>query len=294
MKLRTNAKINLFLRVIGSRPDGYHDIETVFQSVSLADDLTFSFDGSDHIDVSAFSALPSRAGEPLSLEPNLVTVALGSLQDRTKTPLGGHVRIEKRIPVAGGLGGGSANAAGALVAARKWKPSLPGRALADVAASIGSDVAFCLRGGTAVGRGRGEILEPLAEMPRLALVLGISDAALPTASVYGAWRPGGEGGAGSLDRLLRALSEGDPEAAGNGLHNDLEEAAFALMPELRERKQALIAAGACGALLAGSGPTLMAMARDVSHAEAIAGRVRDNFQRVEVVSSSTGCVEPLP
>ncbi len=139
-------------------------------------------------------------------------------------------------------------------------------------------------------RGRGEVLSPVRVGARLWFVLGLSTSPLLTGEVYGRWSP--RTGRGGEPGLTSALVAGDPSAVGRALRNDLEEAAFALRPELPEAKRALLDAGALGALVSGSGPTLFGLARDEEHANEIASNVAPSFDRVVVARSSTGCVCP--
>lgn len=288
--LRTNAKINLFLEVKARRPDGYHEIETIFHSVSLADTLQAVRRSEEGIVVDMRTASGNEAALP-DPEENIVTRALRAFARRAGGPVHLAVRIRKSIPLAGGLAGGSANAAGALVAANDlYGDALAGSALMEVAAEVGSDVPFCLRGGTALASGRGEQLTDLPG-PDLHLVLGISRGALFTRDVYGKIRPGAIRGPAAKD-VVAVLDDDDPSALAVLLRNDLEAAAFDLMPVLPRRKEALLRAGALGALLCGSGPTLFGVTRDEDHAREVASAVRDSFDRVEIVRSRPSGVEP--
>ncbi|MDP8910274.1 MAG: 4-(cytidine 5'-diphospho)-2-C-methyl-D-erythritol kinase [Actinomycetota bacterium] len=289
LRLRTGAKLNLFLRVVGRRPDGYHELESIFQSLDFGDDLQVAEAPDDEITVAMHSEVV--VGLP-SQEQNLAYIAARRLQEATSTRRGARVQIDKRIPLGGGLGGGSSNAAGVLLALDQlWKLGLERRRMLELAAEIGSDVPYCLGGGaTCLVTGRGEKLAPLPPPPRpLWFVLGMSDEPLATATVYA--------GLGELTEhrpavapVTMALGAGDVAELGELLHNDLEPVALRLRPELRERKDALRAAGAVGVALSGSGPTLFGLAGDEAGAHAIAERVLGAFDRVVVTSSSSGCV----
>ena len=284
LRFRTNAKINLFLRVEGKRSDGFHSIETIFQSVSLGDLLLAeSADGAFRVEMTG--AL-GGAGLPRP-EDNIATRAAEALRVASGSSAGAKVTIEKRIPAAAGLAGGSANAAGTLVALQElWGTDAD---LSSLAAGLGSDVPFCLLGGTALATGKGEVLQPLAAPSPIWMVLGISAEPLATAAVYEEWRPGDQGDrSGSETRA--ALGAGDVPALAQGLRNDLEHPAFRLRPDLPPLKEALLDAGALGACLSGSGPTLFGLAADEGHAAELAERSRGNFDRVEVVCSTRACV----
>lgn len=291
LALFTNAKINLFLQVGARRTDGYHEISTIFHSVSLADtvEVTPRAGGGVAVVMRPEGVADDDLPAP---EDNLVTRALSVFARHTGRPLDMEVRITKRIPLAGGLAGGSADAAGALVAAnRSCGEPLDGAALGRVAAEVGSDVPFCLVGGTALGSGRGELLEEL-ESPRLHFVLGLSRERLVTGDVYARARSNASG-PGARD-LAAVLASGNPSALAAALRNDLEPAAAELLPALESRKEALLAAGALGAALCGSGPSLFGLARDEEHARAVAAAARRSFDRVEVVRSRPFGIEPAP
>lgn len=195
---------------------------------------------------------------------------------RRSGPGGVAVAIRKRIPVAGGLAGGSADAAAALVACNAlWQTELPQTELCEVAARVGSDVAFAVLGGTAVGRGRGEQLTPALVAPvRYHWVLAFADGPLSTPAVYGALdRLRGDAAVGEPElsaELMTALRAGDPDRVGAALSNDLQEPALAMFPALRKTLAAGREFGALGALVSGSGPSCFFLARDERQAEDLA------------------------
>ena len=285
LRLHTNAKVNLFLEVREKMADGFHSIQTIFQSVSLADRLTVEMtDAPLHVGISRGAAKGTLPQQP----DNIVTRAAISLAGSACRQAQGRIDIVKEIPIAAGLAGGSANAAGALVALQDlWGTDAD---LTALGADLGADVPFCLVGGTALATGRGEVLTSLPT-PDLWFVLGIDPKPLSTRDVYSAWRPGDQGEVPASE-MTRALQVGDSEAIAATLRNDLEFPAFRLRPELREKKQALTEAGALGVLLSGSGPTLFGLASGEEHATDLAERCRGNFDRVEVVCSTTVCVAP--
>jgi 4-diphosphocytidyl-2-C-methyl-D-erythritol kinase len=288
-RLRANAKINLWLRVVGQREDGFHDIETVFQNVDLADELSFALMAREGVEVSmAYEDVPAVAvPKP---EDNLVWRAATEMLSRSSGARGARIDVRKRIPTGAGLGGGSADAAATLVATNELlELGLSKERLIEVAAGFGSDTSFSVLGGTALGTGRGELLTPV-NSPSLALVLGLSFEPLLTGEVYARCSPGGDGGS---EALVAALGAG-AEAIAPLLRNDLEQAAFSLRPELREKKKRLLRAGALGALVSGSGPTLFGLCRDDAHAAEVAATCEDIalFDRVVVTRTKSPCVEP--
>lgn len=268
--LAARAKLNLYLAVRRRRDDGYHDIETVFHSLALADDVRIA--GAPALDVSCEPDLGVAAVDNLAYR-----AALELAEDAGVDPCA-RIRIAKRIPTAAGLGGGSADAAATLVGtARLWGIGWPPSRLRTVASAIGADVPFMVEGGAAIGRGRGDDLEPLAPWPGLSVALARPERRLSTAEVYRRCRvsagegPPVEGAAAAVAaRSLKALSE--------LMRNDLTEAAAALAPEVSKALQAAARAGV-PALMSGSGPTVFALSDDPERMEALLAAWRaDNLE----------------
>jgi 4-diphosphocytidyl-2-C-methyl-D-erythritol kinase len=277
--VRAPAKINLQLAVGPLRADGYHGLVTIFHAISLFDDVTVATAEADSVSVSGEGAAHVPADDD-----NLALRAVRALRTvAAPDGPGAAVTIKKRIPVAAGLAGGSADAAAALVACNElWGAGLPVRELCEVAAGVGSDVAFAVLGGTAVGRGRGERLSPALVSPaRYHWVLAFANGSLSTPEVYGtldrlrsaegAGTAAAEGGAPELStELMSALRAGDPERLGRSLGNDLQAPAISLFPALRKTLAAGREFGSLGALVSGSGPTCFFLARGASHATDLA------------------------
>lgn len=274
--VRVPAKINLQLAVGPLRPDGYHGLVTVFHAISLFDEVTVTAADEDSVTVRGEGAdhVPEN-GNNLALR---AVRALRAEQERRGSAPGDGVAvaIAKRIPVAGGMAGGSADAAAALVACNElWDAGLPPADLCEVGATVGSDVAFAVLGGTAVGRGRGERLTPaLAAPARYHWVLAFADGHLSTPAVYGKLdrqRRSDEAPEPELsEELMSALRAGDPARLGAALANDLQAPALALFPGLRKTLAAGLAAGALGGLVSGSGPTCFFLAESASEATDLA------------------------
>jgi 4-diphosphocytidyl-2-C-methyl-D-erythritol kinase len=274
--VRVPAKINLQLAVGPPRADGYHDLVTVFHAISLFDEVGVTAAAADSVTVSGEGAAQVPAdGDNLALRAVRALRAAGVAQDGPPVA----VTIAKRIPVAAGLAGGSADAAAALVACSElWGAGLSQRKLCEVAAGVGSDVAFAVLGGTAVGRGRGERLTPaLVAQARYHWVLAFADGGLSTPEVYRtldqlrAARTVAAAGDPELStELMVALRAGDPERLGRSLSNDLQAPAISLFPALRKTLAAGREFGALGALVSGSGPTCCFLARDARHATDLA------------------------
>jgi 4-diphosphocytidyl-2-C-methyl-D-erythritol kinase len=272
--VRVPAKLNLQLAVGPPRADGYHDLVTVFHAVSLFDELTAEPARRDGVTVSGEGAdrVPTD-------RDNLALRAVAALRAVLPGTPKVHVTITKRIPVAAGLAGGSADAAAALVACNElWDGGLGQPQLLEIAARVGSDVAFALLGGTAVGRGRGERLTPaLAPATQYHWVLAFADGQLSTPEVYAALdrlraaRADGAAGLFAAEpvmdaRLMSALRSGDARLVGRALSNDLQPAALSLFPALRKTLAAGLELGALGALVAGSGPTSVFLAASADRA----------------------------
>jgi 4-diphosphocytidyl-2-C-methyl-D-erythritol kinase len=263
------GKINLDLTVGALGDDGYHPLATVFHAVSVFDDVVVTATGSgDPIEL----ALEGDAARVPTGYTNLAVKAARLLQRRTGVDVGARIELRKQIPVAGGMAGGSADAAGALVACdAAWGTGLARDELLGLAADLGSDVSFALVGGTALGSGRGEQLTPVLARGHYQWVLALSDEGLSTADVYAEFDRMTQGGAGrrpSLaeprvpDSMMQALRQGDSEALGAALHNDLQRPAVSLRPRLSQVLDVGIEYGALGGVVSGSGPTVAFLARD--------------------------------
>jgi 4-diphosphocytidyl-2-C-methyl-D-erythritol kinase len=291
MRLRTNAKTNLFLRVRGRRPDGYHEIETIFHTLSLADELIITPEAKGGVEIEMHPK--HLAGMP-SAERNLVHAAAQSLIEAGAREQPVRIGITKRIPIGAGLGGGSGNAAAALVVLNElWGLDLDSNGLARLARELGADVPFCLTGGTALATGRGEVITSLPAPAPLSFVLGLSDEPLSTRDVYEAFDVDRDASDVTSAPLALALGLGETDEIANHLHNDLESSAMRLRPELVKLKQVMVDAGALGAIMSGSGPTLVGIARDQEHAAAVAEAVEAFFDRVVVTTSAPECIERL-
>jgi 4-diphosphocytidyl-2-C-methyl-D-erythritol kinase len=285
IRMRTYAKLNLFLRVLGRREDGFHELETIFHAVDLGDDVETSPapPGELAIDMRLEDGL---TGLLPSVEDNVITRAVICLRAKSGDARGAAIRVIKRIPIAAGLGGGSTNAAGVLVGLNElWKVGLEQTELADIALEVGSDVPYCLAGGTALATARGEKLTALPTLRSMWFVLGVSGAPLLTRDVYDLYDELGEEGTAHSAPMAMALGAGDVTAVGALLHNDLEHAAFKMRPELQADKQRLLDAGALGACMSGSGPTIFALAAGERHARELAAAVESHFAAVLVVES---------
>lgn len=253
--VRAPSKVNLHLGVGDVRADGYHDLTTVFQALSLSDDLELAPAASLTVRVSG-----EGADDVPTDRTNLVwkaAVRVAHLAGRA--PLV-EIAINKGIPVAGGMAGGSADAAAALVGLNElWDVGLTRDELFAVATELGSDVPFALHGGTALGTGRGERLLPVLSRNTFHWVLALAKGGLSTPAVFTELDRLRENGTpprlGEPQALMQALASGDPKQLAPLLGNDLQAAALSLKPELRRTLRAGVGAGALAGLVSGSGPT---------------------------------------
>jgi len=273
--VRAPGKVNLALSVAGAGADGYHSLATVFQAVSLHDDVTAFADAGAGLSVSV-------SGEGAGIVPldetNLAWRAAELLAQHTGADPDVRLHVSKGIPLAGGMAGGSADAAAALVACDAlWGTKLSREAMHDLAAQLGSDVPFALHGGTALGLGRGDRLTSVLVRGTFHWVFALAEGGLSTPAVYGKL----DERRGDLvvpeprvpDAVLTALSAGDAVALGAALVNDLQPAALDLRPDLRRVLEAGSESGALGGIVSGSGPTCAFLARDHEHALDIAVRM---------------------
>jgi 4-diphosphocytidyl-2-C-methyl-D-erythritol kinase len=296
--VRVPAKVNLQLSVGPPRGDGYHDLVTVFHAVSLFDEVTVRPADRASVRVTGEGAASVPAGRSNLAMRAARALASVAVARRSKPAV--HIDIRKRIPVAAGLAGGSADAAAALVACNElWGTGLTQAELREVAATVGSDVPFALVGGTAIGQGRGELLSPALTTGAYHWVLAFSSGALSTPDVYAACdrlraaRPSGARNAAPpgdpatqgtppaaaaaavgpptlSTKLMAALRAGDSAAVGPLLTNDLQAAAVSLRPGLRRTLEAGKEFGALGAVVSGSGPTCAFLAADAARARELA------------------------
>ncbi|MEU4618745.1 4-(cytidine 5'-diphospho)-2-C-methyl-D-erythritol kinase [Actinoplanes sp. NPDC023801] len=274
VRVRVPAKINLHLAVGPLRPDGYHELNTVYHAISLFDELT-----ARRGDTLTLTMEGEGTGDLELDETNLIIRAARALAARARVPAHARLHLRKSIPLAGGLAGGSADAAATLIACDLlWGLGMSRDDLAEVGAEIGSDIPFLLHGGTALGTGHGEAVSPILARPTIwHWVVAIADGGLSTPEVYreldrlrAADRPLPPTPLGGPDQLMTAMRQRDPEVLGAALGNDLQAAALSLRPQLADVLKAGHEAGAIAGLVSGSGPTCVFLAADAAHAQEIA------------------------
>ncbi len=286
--VRARAKVNLYLEVLRLRPDGYHEIETVLQSIALHDTL--------HLvpRPSGLALLCDAPGVPDG-EGNLCMRAARALLEASRLaepPRGVRIDLYKSIPAAAGFGGGSADAAATLVGLNRfWGLGRTTDELEDIAAVVGSDVPFCVRGGTALARGRGERLERLPQLPRTTFLLVFPGIAVSAEWAYSQLNMGltRRPHALSMDQLKSIVAR-YPGAA-RGLYNRLEDAVLPAHPQLAEISSRLLNSGASVAMMSGSGSGLFAAFRNRKGAEAARTELGRSDWRMPIVESTTAGVE---
>lgn len=281
------AKINLYLEILGARPDGYHELAMVLQSINLADQIQIRASSTDTIRVRCDhpqvptdkSNLAYQAAELMATQFSNAFAQYGGVE----------ITIHKRIPVAAGLAGGSTDAAAVLVGLDLlWKLGLTQSELQILAAQLGSDVPFCLEGGTAIATGRGEQLSPLPSLDHLYVVLGkYRSLMVSTAWAYQTYRQQ-EGSSYKPDRtrlearaftvhsgpMVKAIIHKDGVQIGQRLHNDLERVVLPEYPQVLQLRQAFQDTGVLGAMMSGSGPTVFALCESYDQAQQIQQQVR--------------------
>jgi 4-diphosphocytidyl-2-C-methyl-D-erythritol kinase len=283
LQIRAPAKVNLFLEVLGKRPDGYHEIATLMIAVSLFDTLRFAPDPGGNVVL--------RCNQPsLSTGPdNLICCAAQLLHERTGCTQGATIFLEKRIPLAAGLAGGSSDAAATLTGLnRLWRLGLASHELAALGAELGSDIPFFFALPAAWCMGRGEKVAPVRLKGPLWFVLACLPVGLSTADVYGGVTAPEQPRSG--DALRRAVEDGKVEEIGAGLFNRLQPAAEKLCPPVAELCGRLQGLRPAGVLMSGSGTSVFALCRDHREAQRVAqglsaGPPDDPNPRVTIVQS---------
>jgi len=280
IKLFAPAKINLLLAVLGPREDGYHELATIMHQISLADIV--------HLELTAEPGIHLHTTNPLldDDEKNLAYQAAARFLELTGSPAGVNILIEKMIPLGAGLAGGSTDAAAVLKGLNQLhKQVLTPETLQELAASLGSDVPFCLGGGTVLAEGRGELLTPLRvnDTPHLLLIKPAISVA--TAKVYQEWDRREEGFKPPLQDMINSLQAGDWKAVADQLYNGLEPVTIALVPPVGQIKQQLLQRGAQGALMSGSGPTVFGLFATAAAAEKAYLQFKDEYNECYLVTS---------
>lgn len=270
------AKINLTLEVVRRRPDGYHDLRTVFQQVGLCDEVILS-SGKNGIHLTCDDPTLSVGAD------NLTWRAAALIRDRFRPADGVRVHLRKRIPIGGGLAGGSADAAATIMGCNQlWQLGLTQSEMMALGGQLGMDVPFCIMGGTALGAGRGDELQQLTRLAGACIVVAFPGVCSSTADAYATLQSHQFGDTGATDRMAAAIERGDMPAVAVGLYNVFEHNVFGRLPAIAKAKQLMLEGGAWNACMTGSGACVFALTRTQREAEAVAEAVRRSFPLVFV------------
>lgn len=276
------AKINLLLDVLRKREDGYHEVEMIMTMVDLADRLEMEPLSRDTIIIS------SQVGYIPLDEKNLAFQAARLIKERYNVRQGVYIHLDKKIPVAAGLAGGSSDAAATLRGLnRLWGLNIPEQELCQLGAELGSDVPFCVTGGTAIARGRGEQLEPIHQPPQCWVVLAKPPINVSTADVYGKFRVEHINQHPSIAAMNAALASGSFAQMCAQLGNVLESVTLNMYPEVLQLKESMIKLGADGVLMSGSGPTVFGLVSKEAKLPRIYNGLRGFCKEVYVVRMLT-------
>ncbi len=276
------AKINLYLEIIGDRPDGYHELAMILQSIDLADQIDVHSISTDTIRVHCNH--PQVPTDKSNLAYRAAELMATQFPDTFAKFGGVEITITKRIPVAAGLAGGSTNAAAVLVGINLlWKLGLTQSELEELGATLGSDVPFCVAGGTAIATGRGEQLSPLPSLNHIYIVLAkYKSLEVSTPWAYKTYRASfGNSYVRDIDNLavratsvhsgemVKAILHQDVKEIAEKLHNDLEKVVLPAHPQVLQLREAFASAGVLGTMMSGSGPTVFALCESQQHAEQV-------------------------
>lgn len=281
------AKINLYLEIIGDRPDGYHELAMILQSIALADQIDLRANGTDRIRVRCDD--PQVPSDESNLAYRAAAVMAKQFPDSYNRYGGVDLEIHKRIPMGAGLAGGSTDAAAVLVGVDLlWKLGLTQIEIQELAAELGSDIPFCVTGGTAIATGRGEQLAPLPRLDHLHVVLAkYRSVAVSTAWAYKTYRQHFHTSYAAdaktlVDRrqrvhagsMVEAIGKRDGRRIGAALHNDLERVVLSAYPQVANLKQKMQQFDTLGVMMSGSGSTVFALVESQTQAETIQQQLR--------------------
>lgn len=272
------AKINLTLDALRKRADGYHELESIMTTIDLADRIDLFLRHDKTITLESSSGLVPHD------EKNLAFRAALLLQEKTGIRKGVHIQIYKQIPVAAGLAGGSSDAAATLRGCNQlWKLGLTEEELIELASKIGSDVPFCVHAGTALAKGRGEVLSTLPSPPFCWVVLAKPPISVPTADIFQRLEVDQIRDHPDTERMVQAIQDGDYYAMTKNMANILESVTFGLYPEVQKIKKRIEKFGADGVLMSGSGPTVFALVKTDARAKQLVNSLRGFCSQVFAV-----------
>lgn len=264
LTLSANAKINLTLDILGTREDGYHEVAMIMQEISLHDTLSM---GKINQGISLTIAIEGQKGTLPADESNLCWKAAALVQKEYNLQEGVEIHLTKRIPMAAGLAGGSADAAAVLKGMNHlFRLGMTEARLCELGARLGSDIPFCIMGGTMLATGRGEVLTRLPSFPRLSVVLAKPPVGVSTAWAYKTYDAGYDGPHPDNEAMLEAIHGGDAHKAASLLCNVLEGVTETEHPVIADYKRLMMEHGAMASMMSGSGPTVFGLVREKQQA----------------------------
>lgn len=271
IELKAYGKINLGLDVIRKRPDGYHDLDMIMQTVNVYDDIVITkIDGTDKIIVTTDKEILSNGKD------NLAYMAAKMLFDEFGVHDSVEIKINKRIPIAGGMAGGSADCAATLKGINQmFQLGLSERDLMERGVKLGADVPYCVMGGTAIARGIGEKLTPLPAPPQCHVIIAKPPVSVSTAYVYGHIKPELIGKRPDIEKMAEAIRSQDLAALSQMLYNVMEDVTVPESPVIQEIKDLMLQGGALNAIMSGSGPTVFGLFDDVETAQSVMKVLQD-------------------
>jgi 4-diphosphocytidyl-2-C-methyl-D-erythritol kinase len=263
LQLKAYGKINLGLDVIRKRPDGYHDLDMIMQMVDVYDDVIIERKAGEEIVVKADAAVLSNGKD------NLAYMAAKMLFDEFKIKSGVEITIHKRIPIAGGMAGGSSDCATTLIGINEmFNLGLSKQQLMERGVKLGADVPYCVLGGTAIARGIGEVLTPLPTPPQCHVIIAKPPISVSTAYVYGHIRPDEITKRPDIEQMTLAIKEQDLNKLSDLLYNVMEEVTVSEYPVIEKIKSIMLENGALNSIMSGSGPTVFGLFDDREKAQA--------------------------
>ncbi|SEO46193.1 4-(cytidine 5'-diphospho)-2-C-methyl-D-erythritol kinase [Propionispora vibrioides] len=272
LQVKAYAKINITLDVLHKRADGYHEVSMIMQAIDLHDTVSLKKQNGD---ITVEANIPALACD----DSNLACRAARLVKENCHIAEGVHIVLDKQIPLAAGLAGGSSNAAAVLKGMNQlWQLGLSQAELEALGASLGSDIPFCLRGGTMLATGRGEILTPLPAMPCCYVVLAKPGICVSTARVYGRYRSAEQVVHPDTQGVIAGLERQDLPAVTQRLCNVLESVTVTEYPLIDELKQSMKRYGVMNSLMSGSGPTVFGLTPDLERANYVADRLGSQFK----------------
>lgn len=282
--IKAPAKVNLTLDVTGKRPNGYHDLKMIMQTISVFDEIKLSLTEEEKIDLHMNKELPDK----IPAEKNLVYKAAALMKEKFDIKGGFDIELQKNIPAAAGLAGGSSDCAATLIAVNEvCELGLTTQELCDIGVKLGADVPFCIRKGTMLSEGIGEILTPLTPFKDVWVVLVKPDISVSTAYVYThldlpnlKYHP-------DTDKAIECIDNGDIAGLSNVLSNVLETVTVPEYPVLTEIKEFLVQNGAAGSLMSGSGPTVFGIFKNKEDARRAYDKANEKYSGYDVLICQT-------